>query len=166
MKLLSREQNELTKYLVQETDKVLESHNNDPAQLVGILLDIQDFIERHYIPQSVAEYIAKKLDIPSTRVFDVISFYSALHDKPRAKYPIEICDSVVCKVNDNESLEAMLVKILGIQIGQVTYDGRFIIEKVPCFGACDISPAIRINGKVFGNLKTEQDVQDILSTLV
>ena len=166
MNLISQEQNGLTPYIFKEVNKILKAHKNDPTQLVGILLDIQNFTERHYIPQPVAEYISKKLEIPSTRVFDVISFYSELHDKPRAKYPIEICDSVVCKVNDSENLLEMLINILGIQPGQITYDGRFIIEKVPCFGACDISPAVRINGKVFGNLKTEQDILNMLGTMV
>ena len=34
----------------------------------------------------------------------------------------------------------------------MTYDGRFSIEQVPCFGACDVSPAVRVNGVVQGEV--------------
>ena len=35
-------------------DLVLESHDNDKTQIVGILLEVQDLNERHYIPEPVA----------------------------------------------------------------------------------------------------------------
>ena len=136
MNLISQEQNGLTPYIVKEVNKILKAHKNDPTQLVGILLDIQNFTERHYIPQPVAEYISKKLEIPSTRVFDVISFYSELHDKPRAKYPIEICDSVVCKVNDPVYTLSVVCgechrieptsRQIGIEVGIVPYTEFFV----------------------------------------
>ena len=49
--------------------------------------------------------------------------------------------------------------------GEVTYDGRFSIEKVPCFGACDVSPAVRCNGVVYGNLNSEERIIDMLRQL-
>ncbi|MBR1695918.1 MAG: NAD(P)H-dependent oxidoreductase subunit E, partial [Selenomonas sp.] len=45
-------------------DLVLESHDNDPTQIVGILLEVQDLNERHYIPEPVAYYLADRLSMP------------------------------------------------------------------------------------------------------
>lgn len=156
----------LTKELALKIDLILSAHNNDGSKLVGILLDIQEMIPKHYIPEEVAYYLAEKLELKITGIYDVISFYSSLHDKPRAKYPIQICSSIVCKVNDSSTVFSMLKELLGIDINEVTYDGRFTLEKVPCFGACDVAPAVRINGKVYGHLNSKEKIVALLKELV
>ena len=50
-------------------------------------------------------------------------------------------------------------------MNEVTYDGKFTIEKTPCFGACDVAPAVRINGTVYGKLTTREKIQDMLNSL-
>ena len=160
-----KEQEALSDELRAKIDLVLESHDNDFTQIVGILLDTQDLFERHYVPQAAAYYIASKLPVPASRIFDCLTFYAELSDKPRAKYPIEICSLIACHVNNNEELKETLEKLLGIHVGEVTYDGRFMLLKTTCFGACDRAPAVRINGKVYGNLDSEEKVRDLLESL-
>ncbi len=146
-------------------DGIILSHGGDSTQLVGILLDIQAAGERKYISRSAAAYTARKLGLKLTQVYDVITFYAALHDKPRAKYPLEVCSSAPCRVNDSDNLLDTLQNILGIGLGEVTYDGRFTIERVPCFGACDVAPAVRVNGAVYGNLTSRERILDMLRQL-
>lgn len=146
-------------------DGIILSHGGDSTQLVGILLDIQAAGERKYISRSAAAYTARKLGLKLTQVYDVITFYAALHDKPRAKYPLEVCSSAPCRVNDSDNLLDTLQNILGIGLGEVTYDGRFTIERVPCFGACDVAPAVRVNGVVYGNLTSRERILDMLRQL-
>lgn len=146
-------------------DGIILSHSGDSTQLVGILLDIQAAGERKYISRSAAAYTARKLGLKLTQVYDVITFYAALHDKPRAKYPLEVCSSAPCRVNDSDNLLDTLQNILGIGLGEVTYDGRFTIERVPCFGACDVAPAVRVNGAVYGNLTSRERILDMIRQL-
>jgi NADH:ubiquinone oxidoreductase subunit E len=152
--------------LANQIDQVLAAHDHDATQIVGILLEVQNLIPQQYVPEAVAFYIAEKLPIKVSIIYDCLTFYSSLSDKPRAKYPVEICRSVVCRVNDSDSLLDTLKKILNIEVGEVTYDGRFMIEEVLCFGACDVAPAIRINGKVYGHLDTPEKVRSVLSSLM
>jgi len=86
----------LTKELATKIDLILAAHENDGSQLVGILLDIQELIPNHYIPEEIAYYLAEKLDVKITNIYDCITFYSSLSTTPRAKYPIQICNSIVC----------------------------------------------------------------------
>lgn len=146
-------------------DRIIAAHSNDPTQLVGILLETQAAAERKYISRPAAVYVAQRLGLKITQLYDVISFYTALHDKPRAKYPLEVCSSAPCRVNDSDQLLETLKDILGIELGEVTYDGRFTIERVPCFGACDIAPAVRVNGTVYGNLTDRERVLAMLRQL-
>jgi NADH-quinone oxidoreductase subunit E len=146
-------------------DRIIAEHSGDPTQLVGILLSAQAAEERKYISRPAAVYIAHKLGLKITQLYDVISFYTALYDTPRAKYPLEVCDSAPCRVNDSEMLIETLKDILGIDLGEVTYDGRFTIQTVPCFGACDQAPAVRVNGVVYGRLTDRERVLDMLRQL-
>lgn len=146
-------------------DRIIAEHDNDPTQLVGILLDVQAASERKHISKPVAVYIADKLGVKITQIYDVVSFYSALHVRPRAKYPLEVCNSAPCRVNDSDTLLETLKDILGIELGEVTYDGRFTIAKVPCFGACDVAPAVRVNGVVYGKLTDREKILAMLRQL-
>lgn len=146
-------------------DRIISDHDSDPTQLVGILLDIQAAAERKYISKAVAVYVAEKLNLKITQLYDVISFYSALYDRPRAKYPLEVCSSAPCRVNDSDTLLETLKDILGIDLDEVTYDGRFTIQTVPCFGACDQAPAVRVNGAVYGHLTDRERVLAMLRQL-
>ena len=152
--------------LAQKIDHVLDAHDHDATQIVGVLLDVQVLIAEQDVLESVVVYVAQKLPIKVSIIYDCLTFYAALSDKPRAKFPIQICRSVVCKVNDSDSLLERLEKILNIGVGDVTYDGRFTIEEVPCFGACDIAPAVRINGKVYGHLNTDESVKELLAQFI
>ncbi len=146
-------------------DEILCAHHYDGTDLIAVLLEVEAAMERRYISRPVAYYVADRLGLKPTQVFDVISFYTALHDKPRAKFPLQICDSAPCRVCGSESLYDMLRAVLGIDLGEVTYDGRFTIEKVPCFGACDVAPAVRVNGVVYGNLTDRERVLAMLRQL-
>ena len=148
-------------------DLVLESHDNDPTQIVGILLDVQDLNERHYVPEPVAYYLADRLDIPVTNVFDCLNFYSELSSTPRAKYPIQVCSSPACRVNviDTNRLLSTLERLLDIKVGETTYDGRFTLERTTCYGACDRAPSVRINGHVYDHLDTQEKIEALLRSL-
>lgn len=156
----------LTKELATKIDLVLAAHENDGSQLVGILLDIQELVPNHYIPEEIAYYLAEKLDVKITNIYDCITFYSSLSTTPRAKYPIQICNSIVCKVNQNDTIFTTLKELLGIDLNEITYDGRFTLESVACFGACDMAPAVRINGKVYGYLTSRAKIENLLSELI
>ncbi|WP_419821001.1 NAD(P)H-dependent oxidoreductase subunit E [Anoxybacterium hadale] len=152
----------LTRELAQEIDKTINHYRSNSTKLVGILLDIQDIIPKQYIPREVAAYVSEKMNIPLSKIYDVISFYAALSDVPRADYVIQLCDSVVCKVTGNTTLRDTISQLLGIKEQESTPDGKYWLEYTPCFGACDISPAMRINGKVFGHLTTQDSVKAVL----
>ncbi len=155
----------LTSQQVQIIDQVIQGYNGEHSRLLEILLEIQSLMEGQYISKAVAYYIAENMGLHASRIYDVISFFSALSEKPRAKYPIQVCESIVCKVNESDNLLNNLQLLLGIDLNEVTYDGKYTIEEVPCFGACDKAPAMRINGKVYGPLHTKEQIKAVLSEL-
>lgn len=137
-------------------DQIIKKYNSESKALIPILMNIQETIAEQYISEEVASYVAKKLDISSSHVYEVLTFFSALHDKPKGKYLIQLCNSTVCSLKKSKNIKDVLENILGIHIGETTDDKMFTLEYTTCFGACDISPAIRVNKTVYGNLNEEK----------
>ena len=117
--------------------------------------------------EPVAYYLADRLSLPVTNIFDCLNFYSELSSKPRAKYPIQVCSSPACRVNviDTKRLLETLQRLLDIKIGETTYDGRFTLETTTCYGACDRAPSVRINGQIYDHLDTQEKIEALLRSL-
>ena len=47
-------------------------------------------------------------------------------------------------------------KILGIQAGQTTPDGKFSIQDTRCLGCCGLAPVMTINEDVYGRLEPSE----------
>lgn len=122
-------------------------------------------MERHYIPEAAAYYVAEAPGVKPIPGLRCHLLLYRLHDNPRAKFTLEVCSSAPCRVKDSDTLLERLKRLLNLEVGQVTYDGRFSIEQVPCFGACDVSPAVRVNGVVYGHLDSEERILDMLQQL-
>jgi NADH-quinone oxidoreductase subunit E len=153
-----------TRELCQKVDAICEAHDNNESHLLPILQEAQELSPYHYISEEVASYIASKLDVTLAHVSAVISFFSSLSTKPRGENVIQICKSTACLVNGYQNIRDSLEEHLGIKVGQVTEDKMFSLEYTECIGACDVSPAIRINKTVHGNL-THEKVATILSQI-
>ena len=150
-----------TKELSLKLDEICISHDDNITNLLPILQRAQELSEYNYISQDVASYIASRLKVPFASVASVISFYASISDKPRGKNIIQICKSTSCMINDYQSIKDILERELEISVGETTKDKAFSLEYTECIGACDISPAIRINKDVFGQL-TESKLRNLL----
>lgn len=147
-----------------KVEEILSKYDFRPDALVPILMDTQSICDDHYVEEETQRYIARRLKLTYVDVFEVSSFFSAINKAPKGKYHIQLCDSSVCRINKKDIIEEYLENALGIQVGQTTLDNMFSLEHTACFGACDISPAIRINKKVYGHL-TIQKVKQLLEDL-
>lgn len=135
---------------------ILNKYHNKVENLLPILLELQDGFEGYYIPPDTLREIADSLKIPYAQISEVISFYAALNTEKKGKFHIEMCNSTVCRVNENYMVKEYLEEKLGIEVGQVSDDGIYSLDYAPCFGACDVSPSIRINKKAYGKLTIEK----------
>lgn len=145
-------------------DDILRSYDHRQDSLVPILMDTQDLCDDHFVDEETQRYIARQLDLTYVDVYEVSSFFSAINKSPKGKYHIQLCDSSVCRINKKDIIEEYLENTLNIKVGETSSDGMFTLEHTTCFGACDISPAIRINKTVYGHL-TVQKVKKLIEEL-
>lgn len=123
-------------------------------------------IQREYgwiFPAAMVE-LADFLQISPAEVLDAASFYEQYWLKPRGKYLIQVCRSVVCEICGSGSVVQHIQRKLGIGPGQTTPDGTFTLVELECLGACDAAPAMLVNEVLYGNL-TAQRIDEILASL-
>jgi len=141
--------------------KIMEDYENDPQQLIAVLLDIQAASGRNYVDQQWARLVSKVLAVPFSKIFDVLTFYAMFSTTPRGEYLIEICQSAPCHFNNGSLGRALQVvswfeDAAGIKMGQTSDDGKITLARTSCVGACEIGPVAKIGDDVFGNLNEEK----------
>ncbi len=140
----------------EQIDDIICKNGGTRENILGMLLDIQAASADGCVDQDSAAKLAERLGMTQTRVYELVGFYAMLTDKPQAKYVLEICNSSPCRFTKSDEVAAAVKRILGIQVGKSTQDGLFACKFVPCVGACDIGPVIKVKDTVFGNLNDEK----------
>ncbi len=143
--------------------KVLQEPRSTSPHLLQELLRTQDNNEYNYISDRDVGRIAKELGVTRCRVYSTASFYSEISLEPRGRNIIRICTNAPCVNAGKEAVHQHLDELLDIKIGQTTKDRNFTLESVNCLGGCYMSPVIKINDEIYGNLKPE-DLEGILAT--
>lgn len=150
-----------TEEQVKEFNSLLEENKNRKDCIMPVLQKTQSIFG--YIPEESVALISDALNIATSEIFGIITFYSQFTLTPKAKYNIDICLGTACFVlGANEILEKILSK-LGVRVGEMTKDGKWIVTSCRCLGCCGLAPAITINGEVYGKLKVE-DIDKIIDS--
>jgi len=135
---------------------IMENYGNDPQQLVAVLLDIQAVSGSNYVDRRWAELASEVMDVPLSKIYDVLTFYSMFSTKERGEFVIEICGSTPCHFSNGDETAGWFETAAGIKTGETTRDGKISLLRTSCIGACDIGPAAKIGDHVFGNLTREK----------
>ena len=139
---------------------VCKSFGNKPGEVINVLHKVQG--EFGYLPAEVQELVAKELNIPVSRVYGIVSFYSFFTMTPKGEHPISVCLGTACYVRGAEKVLDELKRQLGIGVGEVTPDGKFSLNCLRCVGACGLAPVIEVGEKVYGSM-TPDRVKDVLA---
>ena len=126
--------------------------------------EIRDFtydILWNDLPREVQEVIARQLDIPVSKVYGVVTFYSFFTMTPKGEHPISVCMGTACYVRGAEKVLDEFKRILKINVGETTPDGKFSLTSLRCVGACGLAPVVLIGEKVYGRV-TPGEVEKIL----
>ena len=135
---------------VRQVEEVCDKFDNNSGELIAILHECQSRLG--YLPEPVQRVIAAKLHIPASKVYGVVTFYSFFTMTPKGKYPISVCLGTACYVRGADKLLEEFKRVLGIDVGETTPDGKFSLDCLRCVGACGLAPVATIAEKVYGRL--------------
>jgi formate dehydrogenase subunit gamma len=129
-----------------------------PGALLPILHALQD--EFGYVDKAAIPLVASALNLSHAEVHGVISFYHDFrHDEP-GRHVLKVCRAEACQSMGCEKMIGHVENRLGVKLGQTTEDHGFTVEAVYCLGNCALSPAVMLDGKLYGRVSS--DVADFL----
>ena len=143
--------------------KIMEGYGKDAQQLIAVLLDIQAASGRNCVEQKWAALTAQVLNVPLSKVYDILTFYAMFNTEPQGEHVVEICQSAPCHFTKAEEVVGWFESAAGVKIGQTTSDGKITLFRTSCVGACDIGPVAKIGDDVFG-LLTEEKVKTLVKS--
>ena len=137
-----------------ELREIIAAHKDQQGALMPILQKAQTLYG--YLPIEVQTIIAKELNLPLAEVYGVVTFYAQFTLNPRGTYNVGVCLGTACYVKGSEAVLERIEKLLDIEPGGITKDGKFSLEATRCIGACGLAPVMTINEEVYGRLSPEE----------
>lgn len=119
------------------------------------LLDLAQRQNDNWLPVPVMDYVAKFLELPAIRVYEVATFYTMFNTQPVGENLIQVCRTTPCWLRGSDSLTETCKKKLGVDIGETSKDGKFTLIEVECLGACVNAPMVQINDDYYEDLSPE-----------
>jgi NADH-quinone oxidoreductase subunit E len=146
-----------------EIDRHLAKYPVKRSAILALMFIVQRERGGHLDPPGVA-YLADRLGVRITDIWEVATFYSMINTEPVGKYHIQICKTLSCKILGAGKISQHCTDKLGIKPGETTGDKRFSLSEVECLGSCGTAPMFQINFDYHENL-TPEKVDRILASL-
>ena len=140
-------------------DEIIDEHKSQPGALITVLRLCQDTVG--YLPPVLLDHIALGMNLPSSQVFGVATFYSLFSLTPKGRNIIKACTGTACYVKGIKEVMNHIENKHGIKEGETTEDRRFTLEGVRCLGACGLAPVMIVGEDIHGNVDPKE-VVDIL----
>jgi len=134
-----------------------------PGRQHSAILPLLDLAQRQvgeetgtqgWLPVPVIEFVAKQLDMPYMRAYEVATFYTMFNLAPVGRYHVQVCGTTPCMLRGSDDVMAAC-KAKGMKKGATTEDGLFTLSEVECLGACANAPMVQINDDNYEDLTFE-----------
>ncbi len=140
--------------------EVLANHPDaKPEDLITLLQEVQD--RCGYLSRDAILSVGRHLDMPSSKIYGVATFYNQFRFRPLGRGHIQICRGTACHVKGSKKVLDALAAALDVSPNTATQDGVFSYETLACIGACGLAPVINIDGNFHANL-TSQAIPGVL----
>jgi NADH:ubiquinone oxidoreductase subunit E len=124
------------------------------SYLMAVLHKVQD--RYGFLSEAHMHEVAQRLQVPTSIVSGVSTFYHFFRLAPRGKYAISVCLGTACFVKGGDKILDAFKSELGIELGETTKDGLFSLENTRCLGVCGLAPVVTINDKVYSQVIPQQ----------
>lgn len=132
---------------------------------------------------SVMNEVARILEMPPMRVYEVATFYTMYNRSPVGRFHVQCCTTVSadltvtsvsgstdkasqtpCQLRGSTGIMNAIEEHLGIHHGETTKDKMFTLTEVECLGACVNAPMVQINDDYYEDL-TPETMKSLLTAL-
>jgi NADH-quinone oxidoreductase subunit E len=152
----------LTQERERELADILSRYPNKMAATIPVLHLCQE--QEGWVSDDVIAFVAQKLELSTSHVKGVVTFYSLFNQKPVGKHQVWVCRTLSCALNGADEVLRHCEKRLGVHQGETTKDGKITLRTAECLAACGQAPMMQVD-KTFHENLTLADVDRILDEL-
>ena len=138
-------------------EKAISSYpKNRQKSAVMPLLYIAQKQNNNWIPLAAMKLIAKTLNMPYIKVYEVATFYTMYNLAPVGEYFFQVCTTTPCMIRGAYKLVDVCKKKISENESEISKDGKSSWLEVECLGACVNAPMVQINEDYFEDLDSEK----------
>lgn len=138
-------------------DEIINSFRSKSGAVIPVLRECQNVVG--YLPSELMDYISRGLNISSSEVFGVASFYALFSMQPKGRHTIKVCMGTACYVLGIKEVISRIRKEYRVKEGGTSEDRRFSLEAVRCLGACGLAPVAVVDKDIYGHVTASQMTQ-------
>ncbi len=154
-------------------DAIIKKYDARLGSLLSVLEEVQGAHPNKYLPQETLVEIARKMRLPLSRIYSVVTFYAFFNLKPQGKHSIVVCRGTACHTRRSKNLLEHLERLLDLheegadeseKVFLTTKDNQFTLKTVACFGQCALAPVVEIDGKIYSHM-TEHKLTQLVKAV-
>ena len=165
LKKISKDQPEKFEFNDKNIELAKKMINNYPEgkqqSAVMSLLYLAQRQNNNWIPLAAMKYIAKFLNMPYIKVYEVATFYSMYNLSPVGKFFYQVCTTTPCMLRGAYKLVDVCKEKISNKEHEISSDGNSSWMEVECLGACINAPMIQINDEYYEDLD-EKKLENII----
>ena len=148
--------------LKQELADILKPDKKSRRHLISLLQGVQQ--KSGYLSNEAMLAIADFLEVPGSTVYGIATFYNQFRFTPLGKHPVKVCMGTACHLAGGKLVLEAMARELDIEVGGITPDHEFSLDRVACVGCCALSPVAVIGDSVYPKM-TPPKVEEVLVTI-
>ncbi len=140
-----------------EIKKIINKYPEGKQQsAVMSLLYIAQRQNDNWIPLSAMKCIAKLLNMPYIKVYEVATFYTMYNLAPVGKNFIQVCTTTPCMIRGAYKIVEACREKISKNENELSKDNNCSWTEVECLGACISAPMMQINDDYYEDLDKEK----------
>ena len=147
---------------IQLIEQIVDRYDNEVGMLIPMMQDLQ--AQCGYLPTEHLRTLARRLNVPLSRLYSVATFYSSFRLAPKGAHEVTLCMGTVCYLKGAPHISEAICKQFQVQPGGTTRDRLFSFQALNCVGACALAPVMIVDGKYYDGV-TPQSAVEILQGL-
>ena len=160
LKKISKDQPDKFEFDQQSLEAAKKILSNYPKgkekSAVMALLYIAQRQNNNWIPLSAIKYIAKFLNMPYIKVYEVATFYSMYNLSPVGNFHVQICTTTPCMIRGAGKIVEACKEKISENENELSKDKNCSWMEVECLGACINAPMMQINDDYYEDLDKEK----------
>ena len=126
---------------------------------VMALLYIVQKQNSNWIPLVAMKYVAKFLEMPYIKVYEVATFYTMYNLAPVGKHFIQVCTTTPCMIRGAYKLVEACKEKISKKENELSENKSCSWVEVECLGACVNAPMMQINDDYYEDLNKENTLK-------